>query len=75
MQNTYVQVFSLQLLCQMTLAKISSITHQQQFYLPSDACSLDGKLRVKCTSVAQTQCDFLLISDTALFNLKFSYRK
>ena len=41
-----------QLLCQMTLAKISSITHRQIRYLPfGRACVLYGELRVKWTCV------------------------
>ena len=49
----------LQLLCQMTLTKISSITHRQNRYLSSAACSLYGKLHVKCTCVARSDiCQF-----------------
>ena len=45
-----------QLLCQMTLAKISSITHRENRYLYLRTRVLYGKLRVKCTCVAR--CDF-----------------
>ena len=50
------------------VAKISSITRRQNRYLPSDARSLDVKLRVKWTCVAQSDiCRFRTRGDTADF--------